>query len=90
MTCNWQQCRAVADNGGGWEGARQRMMAARQCKAATDDDAVVVGGVQQWQRRGCVKPRGVNNGEGGRRRAWYDHFVENLNGNTRKFGDDPD
>ena len=40
----------------------------------------------------CVKLRGVNNGEGGRRRAWYYHFVENLymNGNTRKFGDGPD
>jgi hypothetical protein len=28
--------------------------------------------------RDGVKPHDVNNGEGGQRRAWYYHFIENL------------
>ena len=30
------------DKGGGWEEVRQGMIAARQCRAAADNDAVVV------------------------------------------------
>ncbi len=54
---DWRQCRAAVavDNGGGWEGARQRMMVARRLRAAADDDAVIVDSGQQLQQRGWCK-----------------------------------